>query len=64
MHTPSGLVPEDARLSPDGSTLWVVDTGADAVSGFSVTGAGTLTEISSSPTAAPAGATPAGLVVN
>jgi 6-phosphogluconolactonase len=64
MHNPSGLVPEDARLSPDGSTLWVVDTGADAVSGFSVTGAGTLTEIASSPTAAPAGATPAGLVVN
>lgn len=57
-----GRGPEDARLSPDGSTLWVVDTGADAVSGFSVNG-GTLTELPSSPTAAPAGASPVGVVV-
>ncbi len=62
MNTPSGRVPEDARLSPDGSTLWVVDSGADAISGFSVNG-GTLTEIPSSPTAGPAGATPSGIVV-
>jgi 6-phosphogluconolactonase (cycloisomerase 2 family) len=63
MDEPSGLVPEDARLSPDGATLWVVGTGADAVSGFTVTG-GSLTELSSSPTAAPPGAAPAGIVVN
>jgi 6-phosphogluconolactonase len=63
--TPSGEIgagAEDARLSPDGSTLWVVDTGADAVTGFSVNG-GTLTELPSSPTAAPAGAAPSGIVV-
>jgi 6-phosphogluconolactonase len=53
---------EDARLSPDGSTLWVVDTGSDAVSGFAVAG-GTLTELGSSPTSGPAGATPSGIVI-
>ena len=62
MNNPSGRVPEDARLSPDGSTLWVVDSGADAISGFSVNG-GTLTELPSSPTPGPAGATPSGIVV-
>ena len=62
LRSPSGRVPEDARLSPDGSTLWVVDTGADAVSGFTVAG-GTLTELASSPTPGPAGATPSGIVV-
>jgi 6-phosphogluconolactonase len=54
--------PEDARLSPDGATLWVVDPGADAISGFNVTG-GTLTELSDSPTLAPIGAAPTGIVV-
>jgi 6-phosphogluconolactonase (cycloisomerase 2 family) len=63
MRDPTGLGPEDARLSPDGSTLWVVDSGRDAVSGFSVNG-GSLAELASSPTALPAGATPAGIVVN
>jgi 6-phosphogluconolactonase len=60
---PVGLGPEDARLSPDGATLWVVDTGRAAVSGFSVRG-GDLTELASSPTALPKGATPFGIVVN
>jgi len=59
-HGPLG--PEDARLSPDGSTLWVVDSGAGAVSGFAVDG-GALTELASSPTAAPSGAAPSGIVV-
>src|SRR5439155_21683443 len=45
---------EDARLAPDGKTLWVVDTGAHAISGFTVNG-GSLTELTSSPTALPAG---------
>lgn len=63
LNNPAGRVPEDARLSPDGSTLWVVDAGANAVSGFSVTG-GTLIELPSSPTSGPAGATPSGIVVN
>ncbi len=54
--------PEDARLSPDGRTLWVVDPTADTVSGFSVNG-GNLTELPTSPTPAPDGAAPAGIVV-
>ena len=59
-NVPSG--PEDARLSPDGSTLWVVDSGSGAISGFTVNG-GSLTTLPTSPTAAPAGATPSGIVV-
>jgi 6-phosphogluconolactonase len=59
----SGLGPFDARLSPDGSTLWVVDNGGTAVSGFRVSG-GNLTELPSSPTALPDGAEPFGVVVN
>ncbi len=60
--TSLGLGPEDARLSPDGRTLWVVDTGLGAVSGFAVRGGG-LTEFSSSPTSLP-GTHPFGIVVN
>lgn len=63
MNDPTGLAPQDARLSPDGSTLWVVDSGRDAVSGFRVDG-GSLTELSTSPTALPPGAAPAGIAVN
>ena len=54
--------PGDARLSPDGTSLWVVDAAADAISGFSVSG-GNLTELPSSPKPAPAGAVPVGIVV-
>jgi DNA-binding beta-propeller fold protein YncE len=57
------LGPEDARLSPDGSTLWVVDTKGDSLSGFAVRG-GHLTEADAAQTALPAGATPFGIVVN
>jgi 6-phosphogluconolactonase len=57
------LSPFDARLSPDGATLWVVDSKSDAVSGFTVDG-GELTELASSPSSLPAGATPFGIVVN
>jgi 6-phosphogluconolactonase len=60
---PISLGPEDVRLSPDGATLWVVDSGRAAVSGFVVRG-GDLTELPSSPTALPAGAAPFGIVVN
>jgi 6-phosphogluconolactonase (cycloisomerase 2 family) len=63
MRGGSTLSPFDARLSPDGSTLWVVDSGGVAVSGFAVHG-GTLTELPSSPTPVPSGAAPFGLVVN
>ena len=61
-NDPTGLSPFDARLSPNGSTLWVVDSGAKAVSGFAVHG-GDLTELSSSPTPLPIGAAPFGIVV-
>jgi 6-phosphogluconolactonase (cycloisomerase 2 family) len=60
---PGGLGPEDARLDPEGGSLWVVDTGGDAVSGFAVSSAG-LSELASSPTSLPAGAAPFGIVVN
>ena len=59
---PTGLGPEDARLSPDGTFLYVVDTGAGKVSGFKVRGGG-LTELASSPTSLPTGSTPFGIVV-
>lgn len=59
----STLGPFDARLSPDGSSLWVVDDGGHAVSGFAVRG-GHLTEIDVAQTALPGGATPFGIVVN
>jgi 6-phosphogluconolactonase len=52
---------EDARLSPDGSTLWVVESGGDSVTGFTVHH-GTLTPLSTA--AGPAGATPSGIVVD
>ena len=61
-NDPTGLAPLDARLSPSGSTLWTVDTAAAAVSGFRVHG-GSLTELGSSPTPLPAGATAFGIVV-
>ena len=56
------LGPFDARLSPDGGTLWVVDS-ARAVSGFRVDG-GNLDEFASSPQALPADSAPFGIVVN
>jgi len=59
---PTGLGPEDARLSPDGRTLYVVDTAANKVSGFAVH-RGNLTELTSSPTPLPANSAPFGLVV-
>ena len=62
-NDPTGLGPEDARLAPDGATLWVVDTGANTVSGFAVRG-GHLSELPSSPTALPGGSTPFGIVVS
>ena len=60
---PTGLAPIDARLSPDGGTLFVVDQGADQVSAFAVHGGG-LTELPSSPASLPSGATPFGIVVS
>jgi 6-phosphogluconolactonase (cycloisomerase 2 family) len=58
----AGLGAEDARLSPDGQTLWVVGSAGDSISAFTVNG-GNITELSTSPTALPAGAAPFGIVV-
>jgi 6-phosphogluconolactonase len=58
-----GVGAVDARLSPDGRTLYVDESRIGAVGAFAMNG-GNLTELPSSPTPLPAGATPAGLVVN
>jgi 6-phosphogluconolactonase len=57
-----GIRPFDARLDRSGKYLYVVDAALDAVSIFAVTG-GNLSELSNSPAALPAGATPFGIVV-
>ena len=57
-----GVGAVDARLSPDGHTLYVDESKIGAVGAFAVNG-GNLTELASSPTSLPAGATPAGIVV-
>jgi 6-phosphogluconolactonase len=57
-----GVGAVDARLSPDGRTLFVDESSIGAVGAFAVNG-GNLTELASSPTSLPAGATPAGIVV-
>jgi DNA-binding beta-propeller fold protein YncE len=57
----AGAGAEDARLAPDGKTLWVVETGADALSAFAVQG-GDLTALPGS-TTLPTGAAPFGVVV-
>ena len=63
LNNGANLGAEDARLAPDGRTLWVVDTKADSLSGLAVFG-GLLAELPRSPTPLPAGAAPFGIVVN
>jgi len=58
-----GLGAVDARLSPDGRYLYVDESRIGSVGTFAVNG-GQLTELTNSPTALPAGATPAGISVN
>jgi 6-phosphogluconolactonase len=58
-----GVGAVDARLSPDGSFLYVDESAADAVGAFAVRG-GNLTELTTSPFSLPAGAKAAGIVVN
>ncbi len=58
-----GVGAVDARLSPDGRWLFLDESKIGSVGTFAVHG-GNLTEVSGSPTALPAGATPAGIVVN
>jgi 6-phosphogluconolactonase (cycloisomerase 2 family) len=57
----TGIRPFDARLSADGSTLYVVDAAIAKVSAFAVSG-GLLSELSQSPFALPGDATPFGIV--
>jgi 6-phosphogluconolactonase (cycloisomerase 2 family) len=57
----TGIRPFDARLSADGSTLYVVDAAIAKVSAFAVSG-GLLSELTQSPFALPSGATPFGIV--
>jgi 6-phosphogluconolactonase len=58
-----GVGAVDARLSPDGGFLYVDESRIGAVGEFAVRG-GNLTELAGSPVSLPAGATPAGIVVN
>jgi 6-phosphogluconolactonase len=58
-----GVGAVDARLSPDGQFLYVDESRIGKVGAFAVNG-GNLTELSTSPTSLPAGATPAGIVAN
>ena len=58
-----GVGAVDARLSPDGRYLFVDESRIGMVGAFAVHG-GNLTELASSPASLPAGATPAGIVVN
>jgi 6-phosphogluconolactonase len=58
-----GVGAVDARLSPGGRYLFVDESRIGAVGAFAVHG-GNLTELASSPTSLPAGAAPAGIVVN
>src|SRR5215469_10886941 len=53
----------DARLSPDGRTLYVDESKIGAVGALAVHGGG-LTELASSPVSLPAGAAPAGIVTS
>jgi 6-phosphogluconolactonase (cycloisomerase 2 family) len=62
VSTASGVGAVDARLSSDGKTLFVDESRIGSVAAFAVSG-GNLTELPTSPTALPTGATPAGLVV-
>ena len=58
-----GIGAVDARLSPDGRYLFVDESRIGAVGAFAVN-SGNLTELATSPTPLPAGAAPAGIVVN
>jgi 6-phosphogluconolactonase len=57
-----GVGAVDARLSPDGRTLYVDESRIDKVGAFAVDG-GNLTELPGSPFPLPPGAAPAGVVV-
>jgi 6-phosphogluconolactonase len=58
-----GVGAVDARLSPDGHTLYVDESRIGKVGEFAVND-GSLTELAGSPVALPTGATPAGVATN
>jgi 6-phosphogluconolactonase (cycloisomerase 2 family) len=58
----AGLGPEDARLTPQGDTLWVVDSKSAQLSSFAVHG-GNLSSTAAR-TTLPAGSAPFGIVTN
>jgi 6-phosphogluconolactonase len=58
-----GVGAVDARLSPDGRTLYVDESRIGKVGEFAVNG-GSLTELAGSPASLPAGAAPAGVATN
>jgi hypothetical protein len=58
-----GVGAVDARLSPDGRTLYVDESRIGKVGEFAVNG-GSLTELTDSPVSLPTGATPAGIATN
>jgi 6-phosphogluconolactonase len=58
-----GVGAVDARLSPDGRTLYVDESRIGKVGEFAVNG-GSLTELAGSPVSLPAGAAPAGVATN
>jgi hypothetical protein len=58
----TGIRPFDARLDAASDHLYVVDAAIASVSGFAVSG-GSLSELGSSPTALPTGATPFGIAI-
>jgi len=58
-----GVGATDPGMSPDGRFLFVNESRIASVGAFAVSG-GSLTELPSSPTALPAGATPAGIAVS
>jgi 6-phosphogluconolactonase len=62
VNAAGGVGAVDAQLTPDGSVLYVNESRIASVGAFAVDG-GTLTELAGSPTALPAGATPAGIAV-
>jgi 6-phosphogluconolactonase len=63
VNATGGVGAVDARLSPDGRTLYVDESRIGKVGEFAVDG-GNLTELAGSPVSLPTGATPAGVATN
>jgi 6-phosphogluconolactonase (cycloisomerase 2 family) len=59
----AGFGPEDAGLTPQGTSLFVVDSKAAQVSAFGVRG-GSLTPLAAGRTTLPKGSAPFGIVTN